>query len=124
MSAHADHQAMRRRAGGFRRSLFSRVAGFLFLSVVLVLFQNGCARPLTVPIETERLTGAEQPHHTLLIYLPGNADTDDAFKRKGLLSQLQEWNVPADIIGVNAHLGYYRNGSILERLKHDVIDPA
>jgi pimeloyl-ACP methyl ester carboxylesterase len=25
---------------------------------------------------------------------------------------------------VNAHLGYYRNGSIMERLKQDVIEPA
>jgi pimeloyl-ACP methyl ester carboxylesterase len=28
------------------------------------------------------------------------------------------------MIAVNAHLGYYRNGSIFTRLKEDVIDPA
>ncbi len=97
----------------------------LFLLLfILAVFQSGCARPLTAPIETEFLSGTEQPHHILLVYLPGNGDAVDAFKRNGLISLLRERNSNADILGVNAHLGYYRNGSILERLKQDVIDPA
>ncbi len=125
MPAYADYQGMQHRTEHSRRSLLSRVSGLLFLFVILISFQGGCAaRPLTVPIETERLADAEQPHGTLVIYLPGNGDAGDAFKRNGLISLLRERDLSVDIIGVNAHLGYYRNGSILERLKQDVIDPA
>lgn len=124
MPAHADRQGVRRRAERFRRSLFSRVSGLLYSLMILASFQVGCSRPLTVPIEIVRLAGTEQPHHTLLIYLPGNGDANDAFRRNGLIPLLRERNLYADIIGVNAHLGYYRNGSIMERLKRDVVDPA
>jgi len=124
MSARANDHGMQHRAERFRRSLFGRVWGLFFLFIVLSVFQDGCARPLTVPIETELLAGAEQPLRILLIYLPGNGDAADAFQRNGLIPLLRERNITADILGVNAHLGYYRNGSIMERLKLDVIEPA
>jgi len=124
MPAHADHHGMRHRAeGSFRRS-FRRAAGYVFLFAVLAVFQSGCARQLSIPIETEQLAGSEQPLRILLVYLPGNGDAADAFKRNGLIAMLRERNLNVDILGVNAHLGYYENGSILMRLKQDVIDPA
>ncbi len=124
MPTHPDHHGMLHRAKRSRRSSFSRVSGLFFLFALLSVFQGGCARPLNVPIETERLAGTEQPHCILLIYLPGNGDAADAFNRSGLNAMLRERDLNVDVLGVNAHLGYYRNGSILERLKQDVIEPA
>ena len=124
MPAHADHHGIQHRAERSHWCSFRRVSGYLSLFVILAVFQVGCARPLTVPIETERLAGTEQPLRILLVYLPGNGDAADAFKRHGLISLLRERNINADILGVNAQLGYYLNGSIMERLKQDVIDPA
>ena len=125
MLAHADHHGMQHRAERSLRSLFNKGSGLFILLLILSVFQgSGCTRPLTVPIETELLAGTEQPHRILLIYLPGNGDTADAFKRNGLITLLHERNIIVDVLGVNALLGYYRNGSIMERLKQDVIDPA
>jgi pimeloyl-ACP methyl ester carboxylesterase len=106
------------------RFSFARLSGLFFLFVILAAFLGGCARSLAVPIETELLADTEQPLRILLVYLPGNGDAADAFKRNGLIPLLRERSISADILGVNAPLGYYRNGSILERLKLDVIDPA
>jgi len=124
MSARADQHEMQHRTRLSMRFSFAWLSGLFFLFVILAVFLGGCARPLAVPIETELLAGIEQPLRILLVYLPGNGDAADAFKRNGLISLLRERNINADVLGVNAHLGYYRNGSILERLKLDVIDPA
>jgi len=124
MPAHADHHGMRHRAEGSLRRSFRRAAGYVFLFAVLAVFQSGCARQFSIPIETEQLAGSEQPPRILLVYLPGNGDAADAFKRNGLIAMLRERNLNVAVLGVNAHLGYYQNGSVLMRLKQDVIDPA
>jgi pimeloyl-ACP methyl ester carboxylesterase len=120
----ADHRGMQHMPERSHWSSFSRRWGPFILLLTLAVYQVGCVKPITVPIETEWLAGTEQPHRILLIYLPGNGDAADAFKRNGLLSQLHDRNIMVDVLGVNAHLGYYRNGSIIERLKQDVIEPA
>lgn len=124
MPAQANRHGIQHRAERSRRSSFSRVSGLFFLFALLSVFQYGCVRPLSVPIETVLLAGIGQPHRILFIYLPGNGDAADAFKRNGLISLLRDRNISADVLGVNADLGYYRNGSIMDRLKQDVIDPA
>jgi pimeloyl-ACP methyl ester carboxylesterase len=105
-------------------SQFKKTPGLVMLLLLLALFQHGCVKPLTVPIGTELLSGSEQPLRLLIIYLPGNGDAADAFKRNGLVSPIGDRQISADIVGVDAHLGYYQNGSVIERLKQDVIDPA
>ena len=102
--------------GCLRRMLFALAAS---------LFSAGCAAPLTIPIAT---VWYEQPaaaaHALLIVYLPGNGDKSEAFERHGLLESLRNSGVPADVVGVNAVLGYYTNGSIFQRLEDDVIKPA
>jgi len=124
MLTHNGHRGTPLMADRSRRPSFGRAPGFFLLLVILTVFPGGCARPLTVPIETARLYSSEQAHPVLLVYLPGNGDAADSLKRHGLVSLLHDRNISADILGVNAHLGYYQNGSIIERLKQDVIDPA
>ncbi len=46
------------------------------------------------------------------------------FVQKGLSAELSRAGVRADWISVDAHLGYYRARSVIERLKKDVITPA
>jgi pimeloyl-ACP methyl ester carboxylesterase len=124
MLAHPGHHGMQHRAKRSYWSSFSPRWGLFILIWTLAVYQGGCVRPLVVPLETEWLTATEQPHRILLIYLPGNGDAADAFKRNGLISLLHDRNIFIDVLGVNAQLGYYLNGSIIERLKQDVIDPA
>lgn len=94
-----------------------------FLLLILCVCFYGCVQPLTVPIGTERLSDEHLPHHLLFVYLPGNGDPPAAFERHGLAAMVRDRGIPADIIAVNALLGYYENGTILDRLKQDVIDP-
>ncbi len=46
------------------------------------------------------------------------------FEREGFLSILRETGVVADTVSVDAHLGYYFERTVLERLHHDVLQPA
>jgi len=80
--------------------------------------------PLTVPIETIRYEAPEGTHRRLFVYLPGYGDQPSAFERHGLVRMVQERMPDVDMVAVNAHIGYYLNGSLFPRLKEDVIDPA
>ncbi len=124
MRSSADHPGKPSSNERVCRPFSRQVFFFSFLLLLSGIAQIGCSRPLTVPIGTERLYGTEQPFPLLLVYLPGNGDPPNAFKRNGLVAMLRERNIDVDVLGVNAHLGYYQNGSVLERLKQDVIDPA
>lgn len=103
--------------GGEARALVFAAA------VVLVL---GCSPPRArAPLET--LSFARQGaagHRLLIVFLPGNGDAPGAFERRGLVAAVRKRGVPADMIAVNAHLGYYLNGSFILRLRTDVIEPA
>lgn len=46
------------------------------------------------------------------------------FERHGLSGELSRAGVHADWISVDAHLGYYRERSVVDRLREDVIAPA
>lgn len=103
--------------------LFSRILkSALFLTLVFVA---GCFPPTTVPIETIRYEAPDkQPPRLLIVYLPGNGDPITVFRKKGLVEAVRQRGLQADIIAVNAHIGYYVNGTVFTRLKEDVIKPA
>ncbi len=61
---------------------------------------------------------------TLMVMLPGARDAVEAFERSGLVSRVHQVFPDWDLVAVDAHLGYYRNRSFLERLRIDVIEPA
>lgn len=98
------------------------------LPIVLaaVFSSSACAPPpARAPLDTvlhERK--APGPPALLIVYLPGNGDKPTAFEDHGLLDALRRKGVPADVVMVNAHLGYYLNGSVFRRLKEDVVNPA
>jgi len=46
------------------------------------------------------------------------------FERRGLSEEMARAGVRADWVAVDAHLGYYRSRSVIERLREDVIEPA
>lgn len=61
---------------------------------------------------------------TLLVLLPGRYSSIDEFVSKGMVSAVRERRIAADVMLVDAHMGYYNNGTILERLEADVFGPA
>jgi len=98
--------------------------GFFNLLLAAVFF-FGCAQSLKVPIETVRYDAGERrgPRY-LFVFLPGKGDPVSVFAKKGFIEAVRERKLPVDMISVNAHLGYYGNGTVFTRLKEDVIDPA
>jgi pimeloyl-ACP methyl ester carboxylesterase len=81
-------------------------------------------REATIPVPAIYHDAAARDACTLLVYLPGNGDDPDAFADNGLIMSLRSHGLDAAVVGVNAHLGYYSNNTLVARLKEDVIEPA
>jgi pimeloyl-ACP methyl ester carboxylesterase len=98
---------------------------FLIPFVLLALFLLSCTPPVTVPVKTVNFTppgGKRRP--TLLVFLPGLRDRSTVFADRGFIAAARASGVEAEMIGVDAHLGYYKKKQFLVRMKEDVIDPA
>jgi len=95
--------------------------------VVAALLLSGCAlwRPATVPLRTVAAPArCERPVDTLLVLLPGSYSLPEDFVREGFVKTVRERHLRADIVMVDAHVGYYQNRSVVVRLADDVIQPA
>lgn len=105
------------------RTIF--IVQFLFI-LCISFFSPGCERrPVKIPVDT---ISYENPAcdrcGRLLVFLPGKGDMPDSFEQNGFIEMVISKNVPFDMLVVDAHLGYYLQGNILERLEKDVIGPA
>jgi hypothetical protein len=100
-----------------------RAAGLLACTLVLV----ACAglRPTedTLP-QTRYPANPEQEASTLLVLLPGARDRGDGFERHEVPELVHSLKPDWDIVIVDAHMGYYRERSFVDRLQADVIEPA
>lgn len=91
------------------------------------LLAAGCTglRPARAPIDTFVDKSICTAHaDTLLVMLPGAYSHPDEFVRESFVSAVRERQLAVDIVRVDAHLGYYNKGAIVERLRQDVIVPA
>lgn len=97
---------------------------FLLLAGLICLLA-GCVRyrPTPVPLRTIRFPGAGQPR-TLVVLLPGRRDSPEDFGRIGFPQMAAKAGAKVDMVAVDAHLGYYFNRTIVDRLQEDVIAPA
>lgn len=95
----------------------------LLLSVSLAL--SGCIRyrPTPAPLRQVSFAGTGQPQ-TLVVLLPGRHDSPRDFQRAGVPELAARAGASVDMVAVDAHLGYYLKGMILDRLHEDVIAPA
>ena len=104
-----------------------RRPSWLFVLVLTLLLLPGCAgwRPVKVPMDTRFEASAclSRPD-TLLVFLPGAYSHPDEFDREGFVQAVRARKLAADMLLVDAHMGYYNGRSILERLHQDVIVPA
>jgi len=103
----------------------SRQFLFLIMLALPAALLASCTPATTVPIGTIDFNrpGSKQ-QQTLLVFLPGIRDKAEIFADKGFVSAVRGSGVEADMIGVEAHIGYYLKKEFLPRLKQDIIDPA
>ena len=95
---------------------------WLWMLTVFMLVA-GCATnaPLTTLSYRARDDG-RQPR--LLIFLRGQGGSHTDYETYGFIDDIRERGLPYDMQAPNAHLGYYLGRSLVERLKHDLIEPA
>lgn len=97
------------------------------LMLMLTLLCAGCVtpRPLKIPMDTHiDLAPETGAPHILLVMLPGVRDMPADFIAQGFIAELRARGLPVDVIAVDAHMGYYLDRSIVDRLEQDVIAPA
>jgi pimeloyl-ACP methyl ester carboxylesterase len=98
------------------------------LSLLLLgLLASGCVYrpgPTTVPMRTLEISGGSAESRCLVVFLPGRGDTPEHFVRNGFPEKLRRAGSHCTIRGVDSHLGYFFDKSIVERLREDVIAPA
>ena len=102
---------------------------FFSIEIVLLLsylfLLNGCMQPVRIPIETIEYDARDiQGSRMLFVFLPGRGDSVTVFQKEGLIQAVRERRLPVDVIAVNAHVGYYMNGTVFTRLREDVIQPS
>jgi pimeloyl-ACP methyl ester carboxylesterase len=61
---------------------------------------------------------------TLVVLLPGAYDGPQDFKDYGFVTALRQRNIDADIQLVDAHIGYFTNQQIVQRLEDEIVLPA
>lgn len=97
----------------------------LGLGAALLCSACGGMRKTTVPLATSLdKTTCVRNADTLLVMLPGLYSTPDEFEREGFVRAVRDNRLAADVMLVDAHIGYYNDKTILERLAADVIAPA
>jgi pimeloyl-ACP methyl ester carboxylesterase len=109
------------RLGGRRR------LGVVPPIVALTLALAGCGvwRPVTVPMPAlHDAAPCPGPVDTLLVMLPGAYSRPEEFVREGIVDAVRRAGIAADIVVADAHLGYYADRSVVDRLQADIIGLA
>lgn len=96
------------------------------LCLFLTTLSSGCARvpPTKIPVNTLLYAKKDTRHRSLVVFLPGITDKLVAYEKRGFIDALRSRRLGIDLISVDAHFGYYKDRSVVERLKIDVIIPA
>ncbi|HEV7504531.1 MAG TPA: alpha/beta hydrolase [Thermoanaerobaculia bacterium] len=107
-----------------------RLVSLLILLPVLagcVRYLPARLRPTPVPLHVVRYPGpapaAGQPR-TLVVLLPGRWDRPQDFGKYSFPEIAARAGVHVDMVAVDAHLNYYLQNMIVDRLREDVIGPA
>jgi pimeloyl-ACP methyl ester carboxylesterase len=82
-------------------------------------------RATAVPLASEAFPAQQHERACcLVVLLPGHGDTPQDFVRHRFIEVLRAARIPADVLAVAAHSGYYFKGTVAERLHTDVLAPA
>ena len=109
----------------FRRGLDLPRACWLALSLLVSVPGCGVWRPVSVPMPSlQEPARCATPADTLLVMLPGSFARPEEFVREGFVQAVRERQLAVDMVLVDAHLGYYSDRSIIDRLQADIVAPA
>jgi pimeloyl-ACP methyl ester carboxylesterase len=89
----------------------------------MVLCLSACAKELVTPIPTATYPGASEPARTLVVMLPGAGDRVGDFDEHGFIAAMRDSGMNVDMLEVDAHWGYYKSRTLLDRMEQDVLAP-
>jgi len=96
-----------------------------------LLLLAGCygLRPTPQPIPSVQLAAGARGDDCLVLLPPGRGDGPEDYQEAGFASIAAAAAAgagagTADLVAVDAHMGYYRNRSVVERLRQDFVAPA
>ena len=90
-----------------------------------LLMLTACVPQTKIPLPLLEYGQMKSSGNTdLLILLRGIGGDYQDFEKHGLIEQVRVKQLPVDIVVPDAHYGYYRDETIVKRLKQDIIDPA
>jgi len=95
--------------------------------VVSITIFAGCQlrRPTVTPMHVlNDHSGCGTRASTLVVMLPGVYSKPDEFVDEGFVAALRRHSLLADVVMADAHLGYFTDGTVLERLRQDIVMPA
>ncbi len=97
-----------------------------FAILLAAALLSGCAvfanRPLDVL--TYENPDKDKTGQRLIVFMRGLGGNHHSFEEEGLVADVWACGLSCDIAVPNAHLGYYGDRSLIDRMKKDVIDPA
>jgi len=84
--------------------------------------------PTPTPRSTPTAANATPPEaptgpRTLVVMLPGAGDRVGTYDEHGFVELMHDSGMDVDILEVDAHYGYYRSRTLLERMEQDVLGP-
>lgn len=101
------------------------LAHALLVAPLVALTGCGLWRPVSVPMAAlPEPARCATPADTLLVMLPGSFARPEEFAREGFVRAVRERQLAVDMVLVDAHLGYYSDRSIIDRLQADIVAPA
>lgn len=109
-----------------RVALRAAISAWL-VSLALSATIAGCASPrppVTPMLVLNDLSGCAAADSALVVMLPGAYSPPEEFVQEGYVSALRQRALAVDVAIVDAHLGYFSDGSVMRRLREDVILPA
>ncbi|PKN71059.1 MAG: alpha/beta hydrolase [Deltaproteobacteria bacterium HGW-Deltaproteobacteria-12] len=95
-------------------------------AIILAAFLSGCMLAARAPMDvlTYKNPDNETANECLIVFLRGMGGSHRSFEQEGLVADVWARGLPFDMVAPNAHVGYYGDRNLIERLKEDVIDPA
>ncbi|MEE9911745.1 MAG: alpha/beta hydrolase [Deltaproteobacteria bacterium] len=97
-----------------------------FAIIFLAALLSGCALFANQPMEVLTYEHPDKAvaNQRLFVFMRGIGGSHHTFEEEGLVADVWERGLPFDMVAPNAHIGYYGDRNLIQRLKKDVIDPA
>jgi pimeloyl-ACP methyl ester carboxylesterase len=96
---------------------------FVGLVAIVAVIVVACMAPRKAvsPIRSKFYASGGSDKDTLVIFLPGRGDDINAYERAGFVETLRASTRPLDAVVVDAHMGYYNNRTLVDRVGEDII---